>query len=314
LPIISYIVFYFSDGDKEMIKAKLFFSAFLISMIIFLPLFSNPFYAVHIELLQQYTYPFFSVFLFPVTIWWDNLTSIIEWLFFYLTPPLFLLAVGSLVLAIKQKKFLLVHLWFFLPLVYEILYAKLFTSRQALLLTVPLFIFAGYGFSLLLHRRKNIAVILGVCMLVWSLYDSFILLTSPQQYPSLFVDKARDDASQYFYGFSSGYGVLEAINYVQQLASATDGSIVVVTRNDHGNPEDAVIAYLDYKSNVILATMNYPQEDVQKIFQRVGNTTPVYFVTRGNNNGGLEKYFLSEKKFSKPNDTDFVGVVQLKPF
>lgn len=312
LPYISYAFFYFSNGDKNMVKAKMLFCAFLIAMLVFLPLFSNPYYSVLMQLLQQYTYPITSVFLFPVTIWWNNLTGIVEWLFFYLTPPLFSLAVGSLIMAIKQKKFLFVLLWFFLPLIYEILYAKLFTSRQTLLLTVPLFILAGYGFSQLWQKQKTVAVILGVCILVWSLFDSFILLTTPQKYPSLFLDKAQVDADQYFYGFSSGYGVLEAINYVQQQAAA-DGRIIVVIRNDHGNPEDAVVAYLDYKSNVILVPMNDPPEDVQKIFQQVGNNIPVYFVARGKNNGGLENNFESEKKFFKPNDTEFVGVVRLKP-
>jgi len=59
--------------------------------------------------------------------------------------------------------------------------------------------------------------------------------------------------------------------------------------------------------------MNVPTADVPQVFQQVGTTTPVYFVTRGSYNAGLEKYFASEVKFNKPNDTEYVGVARLQP-
>jgi len=311
LPVLGYIIFYFSHGDKEWIKAKRFFSALLIALVVFLPLFSNPFYAVHMQLLSQYTYPLYTVFLFPFPVWWNNLASTGEWLFFYLTPPIFLLAVTSLILLTKNKKAFLVLLWFYLPMLYEILYAKLFTSRHVLLLTIPLFILAGYGFSLLWQKKQLLGIALALCIIGWSLYDVGVLLTSPQRYPSLFADKAEADVSQYFFGFSSGYGVSEAINYLKQ-ASANQ-RIVVLIRNDHGNPEDAVVAYLDYTSNIILAPMPDPASDVPVVFQKVGSSMPIYFVSRGGYYAGLEKYFVSEKKFTKPHDTEFVGVERLRP-
>jgi 4-amino-4-deoxy-L-arabinose transferase-like glycosyltransferase len=311
LPLICYAVFYFSRGDKIWHKAKLFMSAFFIALVVFFPIFSNQFYAVHLQLLQQYTYPLSTVFLFPFPVWWNNLVSIGEWLFFYLTPPIFLLAVTSLIFLTKKKKAFFVLLWFYLPLLYQILYAKLFTSRHVLLLTIPLFILAGYGFSLLWQKKQLVGIALAVCIAGWCLYDVGVLLTAPQQYPTLFADKAKNDVSQYFFGFSSGYGVIEAINYLKQ--ASVNKRIVVLIRNDHGNPEDAVVAYLDYNSNIILAPMSEPTADVPIVFQKVGSSMPVYFVSRGAYYAGLEKYFAEEKKFTKPNDTEFVGVELLNP-
>jgi Zn-dependent protease with chaperone function len=308
LPLISYIIYFFVKGDTNWAKAKLFMAALVIMVVIYLPLFTNQFYSVHLQLLQQYTYPLYSVLFFPFSVWFGNLLNIVEWLFFYLTPPLFLLAVGSLVLLYKQKKVWFVQLWFYLPLVYEILYAKLFTSRQALLLTIPLLILAGYGFVQLWQNKRVVAAVLGVCIIAWSLYDTSVLLTSPQQYPSLFADRARGDANQYVYGFSSGYGVQEAVDYLEQ--EAVTQRIVVLFRNDHGNPEDAVVAYLDYQPNVILVPMNDPAADAPVVLQKVGTAAPIYFVSRGGYNAGLEKYFVSEKIFKKPNDQEFVGVAR----
>jgi hypothetical protein len=217
----------------------------------------------------------------------------------------------SLAILIKKKKYWILLLWFFLPFMYEILYAKLFTSRQALILTIPLFIAAGYGLSLLWEQKKIFGIILASGILVWSIYDIGILLTNPQQYPSLFADRAQVDASQYFYGFSSGYGVLEAVDYLEQNASTQP--IIVLIRNDHGNPEDAVAAYLGTNPNVGLGIMNDPPSDVLKVFQKYGTSLPVYYVARGGYNAGLEKYFVSEKIFAKPNDKEFVGIATLKP-
>ena len=311
LPLISYAIYFFAKGDKEFVKGRMFVTAFFLALIIYLPLFSNPFYSVHMQLMQQYTYPIYSVFFFPFAVWWNNFASTFEWLFFYLTPPLFLLALVTLIIITKQKKFFLISLWFYMPLLYEVLYAKLFASRHVLLLTIPLFIAAGYGFAYLWKKKWVWALVLGACIIAWTIFYDGVLVTNPQQYPSLFPGRAMGDMNEYVHGFSSGYGVAEAVTYLDQLAATQ--RIVVLIRNDHGNPEDAMVAYFDYKPNILLGPMNVPTADVPQVFQQVGTTTPVYFVTRGSYNAGLEKYFASEVKFNKPNDTEYVGVARLQP-
>lgn len=312
LPLIAYCVYYFTQHDaKHVIRLKMFGGAFILAMIIFLPLYSNPFYQELLILNGQYTYPLYSVFFFPVAVWWSNLSSMFSWLFFYLTPPLFLLAFISIIMFFKQKKLLLVLLWLIPPMLYEVLYAKLFTSRHTLLLTVPLFILAAYGLSKLwVKKRKAAYGVLGI-FLIWSLYIDSFLFTNPQLYPSLFFGPAKNDATQYVYSFSSGYGVLEAVNYLERLAQ--NNRIIVLIRDDHGNPEDAMVAYLDYKSNIIILPMDNPQADVEFVLKKVGNSIPVYFVSRGAYYAGLEKYFADEKRFLKPHDVEFVGVERLRP-
>lgn len=312
LPLIAYGIFYFIHHDsKHSMRLKMFISAFVLAMVIFLPLYTNQFYQELLILNGQYTYPIYSVFLFPITVWWLNITEMLSWLFFYLTPPLFLLAFGSVIIFFKQRKVWLVLLWLLLPMLYEVLYAKLFTSRHTLLLTIPLLIMAGYGLSRLWEKKRIAAYGVLAVFLVWSLYIDSILFTNPQQYPSLFLGAAKSDATQYVHGFSSGYGVLEAVNYLEQKAQ--NNRIIVLIRDDHGNPEDAMVAYLDYKSNIIILPMDDPQADVPIVFKKIGTSIPVYFVSRGAYYAGLEKYFANEKRFLKPHDTEFVGVEQLKP-
>ncbi|MGI8419500.1 MAG: ArnT family glycosyltransferase [Candidatus Levyibacteriota bacterium] len=75
LPLLSYGVLYLFDDvheQKKMHKLKLYGTALILALIVFLPLFSNEMYALHLQLLQQYTYPFSSIFTFPVGVWWKN--------------------------------------------------------------------------------------------------------------------------------------------------------------------------------------------------------------------------------------------------
>ncbi|MGH7203538.1 MAG: ArnT family glycosyltransferase, partial [Candidatus Levyibacteriota bacterium] len=308
LPILSYGALYLFDNaaeEKKISKIKMFGTALVLALLIFLPLFSNALYPEHMKLLQQYTYPFFSVFSFPLGVWWKNLSDVTSWVFFYLTPPLCLLAVGSIILFWKKKEMWLVSIWLLVPLVYEILYAKLFTSRHALLLVIPLLIFAAFGWYHLLRKNKAIAYSFVGLILLWSSVYNFRLLTDPQTYPSLYAGPARVDLEPYVYGFSSGYGVLDAIVYLQQ--QSTQQHIVVLVRNDHGNPEDAVIGYLIYNPNISVVPI-HDATQLPQVFSQIDTSVPVYFVSRGAYYAGMEKYFANQKKFLKPSDTEFVGV------
>jgi len=311
LPLISYFVYYVAHGDSSLPKGKIVFVSFLFAILLFLLLFSNPFYAVHMKLQGQYTYPLYTIFLFPFSLWLRNIIDISFWLFFYLTPFLFFLAIVSLVMLNKAKKIWMVFLWFYLPLVYEVLYAKLFTSRHVLLLTVPLFILAGYGLTLLMQKKKIIAMLLGSCIFIWAIYIDSVLLVSPQQYPQLFLGIAKRDALQYVQGYSSGYGVFQAVQFLQNEAEKQH--IVVYIRNDHGNPEDAIVMYLDYQPNITVFPLNEAtiDSDISKGLHEFSNY-PQYFVSRGGYYAGLEKYFVHEKRFLKPDGVDFVGVEQLQ--
>jgi hypothetical protein len=309
LPLVSYGVYYFLRGDSDFKHGEKIGTALFIALVIFEPLFSNSLYMEHLDLMKQYTYPVYSVFFFPVGVWLGNLGNAITWLFFYLTPPLFLLGAATLFLYRKQKKLYLTGMWLVVPFVYEILYAKLFTSRHVLLLTVPLFIFAGYGMWKLLQKQRVAGIMVLFILVGWCLFYDLRLITSVRTFPDMFVGSAMGDISQYISGASSGYGVQEAISYLRQAAASRD--IIVMIRNDHGNPEDAVVAYMGYADHARVLAFIDPSQ-VEQIFQKTPHDTPIYYVTRSNYYGGLEKYITSEKRFYKPDSKEFVGVSVLK--
>ncbi len=279
----------------------------ILAGVIFLPLESHSYYIEHLQLLGQYTYPLFSIFSFPLTIWMTNFLHVFNWMFFLLTPLVFCLALWGVVVD-KKKLYMLPVVWFVIPFFYEVLYAKLFTSRQAFSLIIPLLILAGYGLARLWMRHKTAGyAALGIIVAV-SLYVDSVLLSNPPAFPSLFPGQTKADLDAYVQGFSSGYGVQEAISYLQ--LQAKQQPITVVIRNDHGNPEDAIVGYLHYQKNTKVIPLNDPQSQIGEVFKQTD--TPVYSVSRGPYYAGLESYFIEEKRFEQRSNDEFVGVQRLQ--
>ena len=273
-----------------------------------LPLISNEFYAIHWQLLSQYIYPVYSIFSFPVTLWIDNLLRVFFWLLFYLSPFFILIIAFTVIRFRKKPKIFPVYLWFFLPFIYEILFAKMYTSRHALNLTIPLYILAAYFILKIGKVNKLFAFVMIILIVGWGTFYGSYLLNYPIGYSKLHLSYAKTDLLQYTKGFPSGYGVKEAIDYLSEKMKIKP--IVVVIHNDHGNPEDAVVAYLSYKKNCEIILI-HDGSDISELIN--GSKKPVYFVSRGEYNMGLDKYFANKKTFAKPYDSEYVGVYLLKP-
>lgn len=309
LPFITLSIFVWKTKKTVLTNntVYMYLLPFFIATLLYIPLVSHDFYTEHWELLKQYSYPLFSIFTLPVSIWADNTANVLQWLFFYLTPGVFISGVVSLFL-FGRRKFIAIVLWFTVPLVYEILFAKLYNARHALLLTVPLFIASSYGLIILAQKRRVLGYALISVIFLWSVYHDATLIMDHQSFSRGFSGKAALDVGGYLRGYASGYGVLEAVNFLENEAKRRP--ITVTIRNDHGNPEDAVVAYLSYKQGITVLTMNNPSEGIAEILRTY--PAPVYFVSRGSYYAGLEDYIVSRKNFYKPNDSEFVGVNLLK--
>ena len=313
LPCIAGAVYLYQHKFKTQLRndlLKLFGTAVGLGLLIFLPLYTHPMYAEHLILLKQYTYPLHSIFLFPITVWIANAEGLLTWLPLYLTPVLFLLIVIS-GYRLREKPYVwLLLLWFLLPFLYELLYAKLLTARHLLPLTVSLFVLAGYGLDLIRSFHRVLTYGIVIVIIVWSGYIVMPLYTDPQQFPDRFVGRATTDMDQYVHGFSSGYGVVEAVDYLRKKAD--EQPIIIFIRNDYGNPEDAIVAYLNYHPHVLIVPIGNGAEEFPLIRNEIDPTTPIYYVSRGGANAGLESYFVESKIFEKPNDAEFIGVHLLK--
>lgn len=311
LPLISALLVFlpkFQISKNKNMVIGVSSAAFIFAIFLYLPLYFSEYYKIHLELLKQYTYPFTSFFSFPFSVWISNFSSLILWSFYYLTPFLFFTAILGFNLLRKNPKYFFIFLWFLLPMLYEIFFAKLFTSRHILILTIPLVIFTGWAVSDLVNSKRKLASLILVGIIFFSMIGNYFILFKPSKISAFMPSKYKGDVDQYLRGFSSGYGVVEAINYIKEISAKEN--ITVIIRNDHGNPEDAVVAYLAYNQNIRLILIS-DVKDFEQINsqQDLGNA---FFVSRGAYFAGMEKYLSDEKKFLKPEKNEFVGVYRVK--
>lgn len=297
----------FIKHRKHMEKNILTISGIVASFLfLFLPLRLHPLYQMIEKKMTERAFTIPELFTFPFATWLPHTLSALSWYIGYGTIPIFLLALFGIAQSLRQEKFRFLFLWFILPIACSLLTAKMLTARYVVY-GMPLFIFfSAYGISKLPKFQALVtAGTLGVSLLV-----SGILMISPLSYHRFlnFSPKTRSDFSQYVSGWSSGYGVGEAINFLKN--EALRSPIVVTVRLDSGNPEDAVYLYGAHIENAVVGRIN----NLPTVLTRMREKNiiyPIYFVSRGDQHGFFKPCLNERKKFEKPLDSEYVGVYEI---
>ncbi|MCL2649226.1 MAG: glycosyltransferase family 39 protein [Phycisphaerales bacterium] len=178
------------------------------------------------------------------------------WLFYYLTPPVYVVSLlGIALLAMRRQWRLLafVLLWLALTLLFPIVMLSTFYSRYILAGTVPLLIAAAYALAECLIWSSRLSV-------PWSWTAALLL------FASLLIAPIRQlglqsthwqrqvmvghDTYQYLAGWTAGGPAQLAIQTLRQLAATEP--ITVITDDTWGTPADAVWLYLARDPRVTL--------------------------------------------------------------
>ncbi len=244
---------------------------------------------------------------FPLKLWLTNALSAITWLIAYLSPLVFVFALLGVRIAVPKTEGKILVLFATLPLLAELLIAKLFTSRYLVLVTPPLLLLAAEK----LRTLKKGKMITLTAMVLPAVIASLILIRSPLSFFSLvkYLPLARDDFGQYVRSWSSGWGVREAASFIARQAQ--EGDTVVFVRPDSGNPEDAMYVYLSREPWISVVYVNDLGEMLN---QKESLNNPTFlFVSRGPQYAGLEGKLFELARFPKPLDDEFIGVYQIQP-
>ena len=138
-----------------------------------------------------------------------------------------------------------------------------------------------------------------------------LLIINPRKYylGMTLYPKSQDDMSQYMTNWTSGYGIDQSVNWLEHRAEKQ--KIIVFIRQDFGNPESAMVVYLSNNKNIKLLSINvFPQ--VMAAINKTKTDYPMYFVSRGNQFAGMEKYLIKRARFPKPDGNEFVGIYQIR--
>lgn len=186
-------------------------------------------------------------------------------------PILILAILGILVTSRKyvREKFVLIA-WFFLPILIQSEYAKVFTVRYILFTLPPVFILATLG--VLNKKFKPLFVVLFVLFVSTSLYFNYRLITKPEV-----ANLPSSERSGYLEEWTSGTGIKEVADYISnEYKSDESTQIVVGTEGYFGTLPDGLQIYLNYYPKIVVIGTGLDFRDVPqslKDSRKAGNKT-----------------------------------------
>jgi 4-amino-4-deoxy-L-arabinose transferase-like glycosyltransferase len=335
LCLLFVLQIFFNRADKEKFTEWVcnLISIVLGFFVCILPLLSHPLYHNIVVREQERVLPLVEVLHFPFSLWFENITHILIWFSFYLTPGIFLLfcvGIGQIFYRLKKIlpkvstekdgaeffKHLSLLLWCLSPVIYQLIFARHLTSRYLTLVVPFVLLISIIGLTKISKGKKFIGGISWVIGLICSV----LLIVNPLRLYLMVnnISAIHLDLGQYMETSSSGYGVREAAEWIQAHKDPSKKTFVII-RGDSGNPEDGMYLFL-YKDpqNIVLPTLYLPRVDreIATTEQRASSsayTPSLYFVSRGNQFDGLEKRLLELQKFPHPMSDSFVGVYKIQP-
>jgi hypothetical protein len=154
------------------------------------------------------------------------------------------------------------------------------------------------------YRRLQIPLAIFSLLAVWSI----IFIFSPLTFYGLvrFSPAAKLDFAQYVTGWTSGWGVKDAVDWI--ISHQGPGRTLVIMRPDAGNPESAMVVYLNRSPNITAIFANEVNAFMK--MPAAAEVKTYYFVSRGDQLMNLAKDLMLMAKFPKPLDPEYVGVWQ----
>jgi len=291
------------------------------ALIVVSPLLTNPAWPAMQAWNARYGFTFNDFLAFPIREWSTNVLSGGIWYLFYLTPLFLVLASISLIRKTnvrRQDRNTIYVLavwgicWFFLTAIT----VRQVSSRYFYPASLPLFPLAGFTMAKIMeHSFKGFKKLLTVALLFFLSLQTAMLVVSPPFFFGI-LGKITPFANESYLvsGWESGYGLPQAIGWIKEKSKQYP--MVVITRQDGGNPEDAILAAFWRNKRVLVLQINpYDPTQKEKIVSQLATATyPTYFVSRGRQYAGLELYLHEEIRFPKPWGDEFVGIYKVRPY
>ncbi|HVZ12038.1 MAG TPA: glycosyltransferase family 39 protein [Patescibacteria group bacterium] len=299
----SYAYFFrFKQDSKSLFKDLII--ALVISQIILIPLYLQNLFWENLKMNDRYSLSFGELTKLPFSTWLNNLWAFAQISFWQLTPLVFAATAAGIFIIIRKKdkyQNALVVI-FLLQILSLILVARNLTPRYVMPMLPLGVIFLSY---FLLNIKKWSYPLIAIAIIIPA-YLTVMQITNPIEYFNEFSNfTTYSDKGAYVTNFTAGYASKSAIDYINDLNIP---AAFVTIRLDAGNPETAVQIYFrdstrrapNYLEARIIANVNN--------YECLASRFPIYFVSRDYQLGGLNKFFVEEKRFYNPEKLTSVGV------
>jgi len=207
---------------------------------------------------KDYLFSFGEVLKHPLSPFLSNFKNVINWFWTLTTPTVFILGLLGILgmLRRERKKGVFLLSWLVLPLMAQCAVAKVFTARYVLF-SLPVFlIFAAYSLEKILGiKRKSLAVIFGIAIFIFPIYELFLLTSQPAR-----AWLPENERSGYLEMWTAGYGINEASIYLKEVAK--NRKVLIGTEGYFGTLPDGLQIYLEKVPNITIIGVGYPIKEI----------------------------------------------------
>jgi len=251
----------------------LVFLAVVISQIFYSILRLSPWFHMIAQKDTTFVYPIREWLSHPFLFFWGNLKGQLDWLVNYLTLPIVILVILSLIFIWqKTQEKLLLFSWFFAPFVALALFGKVLYPRFILFMSLPLLVLAAWSLEEITKRirRKWLLFTFYILLFTFSLYIDFRLLSNPKM-----ALIPQNDRNQYIDSWPAGYGIKEIVAFANEKAKVD--KIFIGTEGTFGLMPASLELYLWDNSNVEIKGF-WPVKEIPLEAMEKSKEKPSYFV------------------------------------
>ncbi|HUW22067.1 MAG TPA: glycosyltransferase family 39 protein [Candidatus Bathyarchaeia archaeon] len=273
---------------------------------------------------QDYIFPIREVFRHPLDPLKPHLNDLITWLPNLFTPPVILLIFLGVfmrwLMKTDRRQILFLVSLFIVPIFTQSAVARVFAPRYLLFAVWPAVILAAVGIDCLskylgrCNKRLPEGWLQGVIVTLLLFFTlSYVrwLLVDPAQAPL-----PRKMRSGYLEEWTSGYGIKEAVSFINRRVAETNRNILVGTEGYFGTLPDGFQMYFDQNRRVIVVGVGQPVREVPVSLLNATVDNEVYLlVNQSRFLVGQDARLIPIARYPKasgPNGQDFLLLFQVK--
>lgn len=305
---LLYLLKLFSQKTKALEVFVVTLCIFLLTIFL---LIINPEFWSTLQTNSRFTLTISEVFSLPISIWIQSFYTHIKIAFFYLTPLVFITSlIGSVFVFKKTSTHKLFLLYFLASLLITTLLVRGGFDRYVVSFLPFLVICSSFFLTEFFGKNKLNGYILTILCLTLPLILTIYQIVN---FPGYILTMAKISGythSGYLTGFTSGYGVDQAVSYFKNLSK--NESFVIGIAQNAGNPESAINMFFNKNINVKTVYMDSAllKEDLSK-YDCLSTGVKTYFVSRDYQQGGFEKFFKEVTRFNNKYGKNSIGIYKV---
>ncbi len=262
-------------------------------------------------------------YLFPLSKFlstpWDplipHLKDTVSFYWFYFTPLGITLILLGLFLIFKSKpskQLIIFSSFLFIPFIFTLIFAKVFTARYLLYFSLPLTFFL---ISFILQTQTFIKYTLTTILIIWGLFYNFTLARKPT---NSFLPTA--EYKGYLTDWTAGWGIKPTAYFFAQQAKSQ--KIVIGTEGYFGTMPDGLWIYLDQTPNLTIIGSPVPVKEIPQSLTESAQAGNLTYLVAHKSRFLIKKDDLNQlkliKTYPKPPDpvtgySDALLIWQVKP-